>query len=109
MKWSAYFVFVAPRFNSLQTGKCIQSIEALDEVLGDSVSIPFKRESVFRVIPSQCVINELSLSFNSLQTGKCIQRQTQPTDVQCGTHVSIPFKRESVFRELFFTGHARPM
>ena len=87
-------------FNSLQTGKCIQS---LDRNLGFcrriSVSIPFKRESVFRVLPEPSISafpplfqfpsngkvysekkkklasrqKKMPLCFNSLQTGKCIQ------------------------------------
>ena len=61
-------------FNSLQTGKCIQSQEGsvFSEQGSDQVSIPFKRESVFRV--------------TRLETEAVIYK------------VSIPFKRESVFR-----------
>ena len=58
------------------------------------VSIPFKRESVFKEPP----INTAALRqkrFNSLQTGKCIQsnapRRSRPI-----RRVSIPFKREGV-------------
>ena len=85
-------------FNSLQTGKCIQSlisssVNALEKIAfqfpsngkvyseyyqvlsrerGDgSVSIPFKRESVFRVAASGALTR--AFGFNSLQTGKCIQ------------------------------------
>ena len=36
-------------FNSLQTGKCIQSIFTMKDNVGAFVSIPFKRESVSKV------------------------------------------------------------
>ena len=86
-------------FNSLQTGKCIQSEKMGKIVEVNTVSIPFKRESVFRVsIPKllesdedvsipfkresvfrgasdrSSLIFEVIEGFNSLQTGKCIQR-----------------------------------
>ena len=39
------------------------------------VSIPFKRESVFRVAgENRIVAISPTIGFNSLQTGKCIQR-----------------------------------
>ena len=114
------------RFNSLQTGKCIQrhTFQATPRLEGVKVSIPFKRESVFRVMES-CVIGNywMDTCFNSLQTGKCIQRRSKYNEpkfynsfnsLQTGkciqraeytgipinviNPVSIPFKRESVFR-----------
>ena len=62
-------------FNSLQTGKCIQRWIVLSRQgrRHDSVSIPFKRESVFREDTKQEILNAYAC-FNSLQTGKCIQR-----------------------------------
>ncbi len=60
-------------FNSLQTGKCIQSHETYTAPTPlPSVSIPFKRESVSK---AKGIISELAslVGFNSLQTGKCIQ------------------------------------
>ena len=36
-------------FNSLQTGKHIQSVETLDHIEIMEVSIPFKRESIYKV------------------------------------------------------------
>ena len=61
-------------FNSLQTGKCIQSIPKVikSDPTIDQVSIPFKRESVFRVFLLQFTSLDRKC-FNSLQTGKCIQ------------------------------------
>ena len=93
-------------FNSLQTGKCIQSLNKKCEsgelkfqfpsngkvysetgrvgthATLETVSIPFKRESVFRV-------------NSTLQIYRIRESQ-----------VSIPFKRESVFREK--NRHTRP-
>ena len=111
-------------FNSLQTGKCIQSVSitvhpesmrvsipfkresVFREVLREarifsliSVSIPFKRESVFRACWMTLTVATLSRSFNSLQTGKCIQRlKMKKKAASLSQQVSIPFKRESVFR-----------
>ena len=67
-------------FNSLQTGKCIQSYSGEEEA-------------------------GLESCFNSLQTGKCIQRKLRyPFRVlSIRKLVSIPFKRESVFRGKKFT------
>ena len=90
-------------FNSLQTGKCIQrqrqvhrdrprcffvsipfkresvfrgKVFTIAAILVVFVSIPFKRESVFRVNGDGYIDDsELKSCFNSLQTGKCIQRQ----------------------------------
>ena len=66
---------------------------------GAEVSIPFKRESVFRVVGLQGTgYRTYSRSFNSLQTGKCIQSFEIEFDGSVIGVVSIPFKRESVFR-----------
>ncbi len=61
-------------FNSLQTGKCIQSSFISITTSKLTVSIPFKRESVFRDMDKKSVRFFDHKSFNSLQTGKCIQR-----------------------------------
>ena len=65
---------LAESFNSLQTGKCIQSSGEF---------------------PPNLTTRE---SFNSLQTGKCIQR-TEEMLWAIRVLVSIPFKRESVSKE----------
>ena len=67
--------FKALSFNSLQTGKPIQSDSETVEKLNDpnEVSIPFKRESLSKAVLAD-MITEVE-SFNSLQTGKPIQRQ----------------------------------
>ena len=63
-------------FNSLQTGKCIQSHQkSLQLRVSVAVSIPFKRESVFK---------------DAFRLHALCRRP----------HVSIPFKRESVFKVL---------
>ena len=61
-------------FNSLQTGKCIQSIDSLNTEI------------------------TVGACFNSLQTGKCIQSSFYTRHRNGPRKVSIPFKRESVFR-----------
>ena len=62
-------------FNSLQTGKCIQSSSVIATAAkrDNSVSIPFKRESVSKVEREPPERNNERNGFNSLQTGKCIQ------------------------------------
>ena len=135
-------------FNSLQTGKRIQSRCLLLWAAGAGrkfqfpsngkayskkhrirlsskrsiVSIPFKRESVFkdgllyfhkgvnarfnslqtgkriqRSLTRES-LTQLEQGFNSLQTGKRIQSVSEVLTPQRQTLVSIPFKRESVFK-----------
>ena len=108
-------------FNSLQTGKCIQScfgicrsgklikfqfpsngkvypkIEKTRSRQNSAYAIQFQFPSNGKVYPKSTSIRTvwLSNSFNSLQTGKCIQRIIMIR--YSITHiVSIPFKRESV-------------
>ena len=90
-------VEVTPGFNSLQTGKWIQSTTCVRQPLGMEVSIPFKRESGFKgeythattyvptefQFPSNGKVDskfdprdgnvKIAYRFNSLQTGKWIQ------------------------------------
>ena len=93
-------------FNSLQTGKGVQTaLEIYGEALKQGVSIPFKRERVFRLSHQlHSSTTAATNSFNSLQTGKGVQ--TSPIfQSRVGTmKVSIPFKRERVFR-LWPSGH----
>ena len=66
-------------FNSLQTGKCIQS-EADEKAL--SAGILFQFPSNGKVYPkeySEEHLSEIASCFNSLQTGKCIQRSCAVT------------------------------
>ena len=86
-------------FNSLQTGKRIQSNYVPPYSVGGTyqVSIPFKRESVSKVL-TKINFSLLTTSFNSLQTGKRIQSEQH--QIQLELHrVSIPFKRESVSKD----------
>ena len=90
-------------FNSLQTGRHIQTL--LGCFFGNlnqlKVSIPFKREGTFR--PSRCTkcLKIRRLSFNSLQTGRHIQTQPPSSHSTNAESVSIPFKREGTFRPPF--------
>ena len=64
-------------FNSLQTGRLIQTV--LIAVLNpyEYVSIPFKREGSFRLLRDTSPVNGDCLpGFNSLQTGRLIQTKT---------------------------------
>ena len=67
-------------FNSLQTGKCIQSLfqDRTELHVDEGVSIPFKRESVSKDRFQGGAVIKVDLGFNSLQTGKCIQRTDRP-------------------------------
>ena len=88
-------------FNSLQTGNCIQTKLSREQLhaLTWAVSIPFKRETAFKL--NGVVRNmkeDYGLSFNSLQTGNCIQTTVNLLHNQTLTLVSIPFKRETAFK-----------
>ncbi len=85
-------------FNSLQTGKRIQRPPPRSKNQRGGVSIPFKRESVFKGPVCFSCRRMQGQSFNSLQTGKCIQRNTCCHWLFSENKVSIPFKRESVFK-----------
>ena len=76
---------------------------------GVGVSIPFKRESVFKELQRQIVYEFYILdSFNSLQTGKRIQSSTCILYIiYMYILVSIPFKRESVFKEWWYYCYGR--
>ena len=88
-------------FNSLQTGKHIQSKSTIRlnkgslkwfqfpsngkaytkegiyiRILKWTVSIPFKRESIYKADNSSDTREDANMCFNSLQTGKHIQRHT---------------------------------
>ena len=111
-------------FNSLQTGKCIQSklVVWLPPEYGDSFQFPsngkvyskptynqhkkggtysFNSLQTGKCIQSSKKLSyrQRILSFNSLQTGKCIQSSQQCSLIRFCRFVSIPFKRESVFKE----------
>ena len=91
------------RFDSLQTGECIQS-----EILQDStffspgvrkVSIPFKRESVFRETNYYLQRNSFYYEFQFPSNGKVYSKLNGNLLRPHEFHgVSVPFQRESVFR-----------
>ena len=61
-------------FNSLQTGKHIESVCWLFcLVFNIMVSIPFKRESTSKAVVARRLVSISGESFNSLQTGKHIE------------------------------------
>ena len=74
-KWREY---KTQGFNSLQTGKHIQSLKRdIIEKITDRVSIPFKRESISKVKELRPENPLSSVRFNSLQTGKHIQSKAK--------------------------------
>ena len=92
-------------FNSLQTGKCIQS-RCVKRIL--RVSPGFNSLQTGKCIQSlfEKGICEIGQCFNSLQTGKCIQSLCNACPTT-GYSVSIPFKRESVSKEVNYQGFLR--
>ena len=123
----------SPCFNSLQTGNCIQTAQGpYGACSGWKVSIPFKRETAFKLENSPYEVDP-EKSFNSLQTGNCIQTTIRNdgtiVDLLCFNSlqtgnciqtfywcrqlghsylVSIPFKRETAFK-LSFLHHSYRM
>ena len=109
------------RFNSLQTGKCIQRIDVNVNVTQKLVSIPFKRESVFKdntwipqgsdttvsipfkresVFKGACSMLSVYryFWFQFPSNGKVYSKIPTAITTITITIVSIPFKRESVFK-----------
>ena len=85
-------------FNSLQTGKWIQSIEWMNEhSLDFEVSIPFKRESGFRVKVKKSLIDKTVVSI-PFKRESGFREALKLVESEMNRVVSIPFKRESGFR-----------
>ena len=68
------YLWLYEGFNSLQTGKRIQSQLWFSYGHLQDVSIPFKRESGSKVFDEEIDVVDRHDGFNSLQTGKRIQR-----------------------------------
>ena len=89
-------------FNSLQTGRSMESDEQTGQALEDYivVSIPFKREGAWKDrIFVQSFGEGMDESFNSLQTGRSMERaQTKMAIRLRKMSVSIPFKREGAWK-----------
>ena len=109
-------------FNSLQTGRHIQTQNWHTRSVTQIVSIPFKREGTFRRKEHRVMAivkngfhslqtgrhiqtgflkgnrQEDRRSFNSLQTGRHIQTISCQKEMFALMKVSIPFKREGTFR-----------
>ena len=65
-------------FNSLQTGKCIQSesfVPGAED--GGTVSIPFKRESVFKVMTGKQVLLNIDTPFQFPSNGKVYSKASE--------------------------------
>ena len=98
--------FLLPCFNSLQTGKYIQSYR--DEVILDifNVSIPFKRESISKAEGS-IAFSSLKPRFQFPSNGKVYPKLIVNYTKNMLLKVSIPFKRESISKgdaSLWLTG-----
>ena len=112
---------VRKSFNSLQTGRHIQSWARRSKRKLNQVSIPFKREGIYKEGMTLGAGSALAFRFNSLQTGRHIQSwicwwylwwdecfnslqtgrhiQSQyPVEWNQTIHVSIPFKREGIYK-----------
>ena len=89
---------VIPSFNSLQTGKYIQSYNIGEtRLMKLKVSIPFKRESIskgeLKKSTNHILYHRVSIPFKRESISKACNR-TPATGTQL--RVSIPFKRESI-------------
>ena len=90
-------------FNSLQTGKYIQSLFYLNCI---QLNMSFNSLQTGKYIQSKAfgyAGRSRSVSFNSLQTGKYIQRRRKHMKHSRCCSVSIPFKRESISKGKFST------
>ena len=95
--------FIVFGFNSLQTGKWIQSI-LMGSIRDGLASSRFNSLQTGKWIQSLSIFlkKRIEKGFNSLQTGKWIQsRRYSQYSQGSRNYVSIPFKRESGFRERF--------
>ncbi len=120
-----YLPMGPPSFNSLQTGKHIQrfsrggnvsstsvafqfpsngkaytkiQVGVPKEIVEQFVSIPFKRESIYKGKSTPRASSSSLKGFNSLQTGKHIQSLFNFSFFSVSSDVSIPFKRESIYK-----------
>ena len=85
-------------FNSLQTGKYIQSPSGrLQKTRSHQVSIPFKRESISKVTLDSGLTVGKMYEFQFPSNGKVYPKGSMVSFFQkSGAWVSIPFKRESI-------------
>ena len=94
-------------FNSLQTGKHIQSNE-IDKLTDDlNVSIPFKRESIYKEdeYGENIAIPCVSIPFKRESIYKVRSRRWMVLQRKA---VSIPFKRESIYKALKVSAKPSP-
>ena len=99
--WQGWgLAFQCKRFNSLQTGKCIQRAwkSAFTKADDEAFQFPSNGKVYSEKQKIYLSAHRRHLCFNSLQTGKCIQSGTGGPVQELYDNVSIPFKRESVFR-----------
>ena len=87
-------------FNSLQTGKHIQrqQTEISKTETGKFVSIPFKRESIYKV-KREASARITSQVFQFPSNGKAYTKSLVNVNKSRTFIVSIPFKRESIYKE----------
>ena len=104
-----YQIFRRYRFNSLQTGRCIQSIKTSNgDVLAPTVSIPFKREGVSKVEDTGFHNTEkekVSIPFK--REGVSKEGHPECFIPEVWEEVSIPFKREGVSKDYRYQGGYR--
>ena len=94
-------------FNSLQTGKYIQSLQLMAPSEQMLVSIPFKRESISKVVPSESfpIWFGVSIPFKRESISKDTPRASLRKPL---SRVSIPFKRESISKGRQIYGAVKP-
>ena len=87
-------------FNSLQTGKCIQRLNriALYEVGHGEFQFPSNGKVYSEFFFVVCKVHYLQTMFQFPSNGKVYSEITTPIPKRRKQDVSIPFKRESVFR-----------
>ena len=102
LKHSVYKLKILICFNSLQTGKQIQRITTVSfaDFWQGGFQFPSNGKADPKLTSTQGTGQSETTGFNSLQTGKQIQRYSGLTDTaQKFMSVSIPFKRESRSKE----------
>ena len=89
-------------FNSLQTGKPIQRAHSTSPLPSRMVSIPFKRESLSKVVAPEedykMIVQKVSIPFKRESLSKDGGHYAEG-DINIFDLVSIPFKRESLSKE----------
>ena len=100
-------------FNSLQTGKRIQSLAdyATQKLIDDEFQFPSNGKADTKVRPDGPYTRKLAVAFEFQfpSNGKADTKKPQASKEPMSDEVSIPFKRESVSKVGQFKRHPHPM